>query len=102
MPDCAPALALIAAAGGAVAATSANLSSEPPAQSGDEALRLFNNRVAVVLDGGTAAGGVPSTIIDCSTEPFTVVREGPISAETIFATLTQETATERGSRPANL
>jgi L-threonylcarbamoyladenylate synthase len=80
VPDHAVARALIRAAGGAVAATSANVSGQPPARSADEALASLGGRVAVVLDDGPSPGGLASTVVDCTVEPPVVLRAGPLSA----------------------
>ena len=80
VPDHAVARALIRAAGGAVAATSANVSGQPPARSADEVLAERGGRVAAVLDDGLSPGGVASTVVDCTTERPVVLRVGPLSA----------------------
>lgn len=80
VPDHAVARALIRAAGGAVATTSANVSSRPAARSGAEALAALGGRVAAVLDGGVAPGGRASTIVDCTVQPPVIVRAGPLTA----------------------
>ncbi len=80
VPDHAVARALIRAAGGAVAATSANVSGQPPARSADEALAELDGRVAAVLDDGPSPGGVASTVVDCTSERPVVWRVGPLSA----------------------
>ena len=80
VPDHAVARALIRAAGGAVAATSANVSGQPPARSADEALAELGVRVAAVLDDGLSPGGVASTVVDCTSERPVVLRAGPLSA----------------------
>ena len=80
VPDHAVARALIRAAGGAVAATSANVSGQPPARSADEALAELDGRVAAVLDDGPSPGGVASTVVDCTSERPVVLRVGPLSA----------------------
>ena len=80
VPDHAVARALIRAAGGAVAATSANVSGQPPARSADEALAELDGRVAAVLDDGPSPGGVASTVVDCTSELPVVLRVGPLSA----------------------
>ena len=80
VPDHAVARALIRAAGGAVAATSANVSGQPPARSADEVLAELGGRVAAVLDDGPSPGGVASTVVDCTTERPVVLRVGPLSA----------------------
>ena len=80
VPDHAVARALIREAGGAVAASSANLSGQEPARSGEEALAALGGRVAVVLDDGPSPGGQASTIVDCTATRPVVLREGPLSA----------------------
>ena len=80
VPDHALARALIRAAGGAVAATSANVSGQPPARAADEALAVLGGRVAAVLDDGPSPGGVASTVVDCTVDPPVVRRAGPLTA----------------------
>jgi L-threonylcarbamoyladenylate synthase len=38
-----------------------------------------------VIDGGRVPGGVPSTVLDLSSEPARVLREGPITGEELRA-----------------
>ena len=80
IPDCDVARALIRAVGGAVAATSANQSGQPPAQTGAEALAALDGLVTAVLDDGPTPGGVPSTIITFVDGDLHIIREGPITA----------------------
>lgn len=70
---------LIRAAGGAIATSSANLSSEAPAQTGLEAFDKMQGRVRAVVDGGQASHGLSSTILDCRGDEVSVLRAGPIS-----------------------
>lgn len=80
IPDCDVARAVIRQAGGALATSSANLSGQPPSQTGDEAFAALAGRVAAVLDDGPTAQALPSTIVDCTgTEPA-VLRQGPLTA----------------------
>ena len=79
IPDCAVARAVIRAAGGAVAATSANQSGQPPAQTGAEALAALDGLVTAVLDNGPTPGGVPSTIITFEDGQPHIIRQGPIT-----------------------
>lgn len=72
---------LIRQAGGAVATTSANLSGQPAAQSAAEALAQLNGRVAAVIDGGPASGGIPSTIVSTLADKPVVLRQGPINIQ---------------------
>lgn len=80
VPDHALARALIRAAGGAVATTSANISGRPAARSADEAMAALAGRVAAVLDDGLSPGGRASTIVDCTSRPPIILRAGPLSA----------------------
>ncbi len=80
IPDHPVARALIREAGGAVATTSANLSGDDPARSGEAALAALAGLVAVVLDDGPAPGDTPSTIVDCTTPRPVILRAGPLSA----------------------
>ena len=80
IPDHAIARALIREAGGAVATTSANLSGQEPARTGEAALAALEGRVAVVLDDGPSPGDRPSTIVDCTGAQPVIARLGPLSA----------------------
>lgn len=84
-PDHPIALDLIRAAG-PIFTTSANVSDEPETLGADEVLIAFATRqdgLAAVVDGGPVPGGVASTVIDLTTDPARVLREGPISAARI-------------------
>jgi len=74
---------LIAASGGGLPVTSANRSGRPDSTTAAEVMEQLDGRVAIVLDGGTCAVGQPSTVVDCSTEPITILRIGAISAALI-------------------
>lgn len=88
IPDDEVAQAIIRAAGGALATTSANRSGEPPARHAAEALQALQGQVAAVVDGGPVVVGMPSTIVDCTVDPPRILRQGPLTA----ATLSLETA----------
>ena len=79
-----PALAwlrdLALAAGAPLASTSANLAGEPPAGDFAEALARFAGRVASFAGEGSAATtgvGGPSALVDLTTWPPRLLREGP-------------------------
>ena len=55
---------LLRACGGALTATSANPSGEPPARSAAEALKYFGESVDLIVDGGTTTTEQPSTVVD--------------------------------------
>jgi L-threonylcarbamoyladenylate synthase len=80
-PDHPVAQALIAAAG-PLLATSANISGRPDTLDADDVLIAFathRDDLAAVVDGGRVPGGVPSTVLDLSSSPAQLVREGPVS-----------------------
>lgn len=81
IPSCEVARAVIRAAGGAVATSSANLSGQPPAQTAQEALRQLEGWVTAVLDNGPSPHSIASTIIDCTGDSPKLVRQGPIRPE---------------------
>jgi L-threonylcarbamoyladenylate synthase len=76
------AAALVAGLGGPLTSTSANAPGEPPARSGDEAVRVVaaleaGDRV-LVLDAGVLPDSAPSTVVDCTGPVPRVVREGAV------------------------
>jgi len=72
---------------GPIAATSANLSGKTNPQDAHDVLQQLNNRVPLILDGGKCPGGIPSTVIDCSTEEIQILRAGAISQQQIETAL---------------
>lgn len=85
VPDHAAAQAVIAAAGGALAVTSANRADEPPACTIHDAIDSLADSVALYLDGGPCPGGVPSTVITFEAGLLRVLRAGPISETALLA-----------------
>jgi L-threonylcarbamoyladenylate synthase len=83
VPDHPTARALIEAAGGALAVTSANRSGHPAPQTAQEALVDLDGRVDLVLDGGACPGGVASSIVDISTVPPRLLRRGALDVESL-------------------
>ncbi|MBP8002834.1 MAG: threonylcarbamoyl-AMP synthase [Chloroflexi bacterium] len=80
---------IIRRAGGAIATTSANRSGEPPALTGKMAWDALSGRVAAIVNGYHAYHAAASTIIDCTTDPVTIVRLGPITEQEIRSSLAQ-------------
>lgn len=76
-PDHPAALALLARTG-PLAVSSANVTGRPSALTASEAREQLGDSVAVYLDGGTAPGGVASTIVDATGPVLRVVRDGAI------------------------
>jgi len=59
-----------------MAVTSANLSGRPSPETADQVLADLDGRIALLIDGGRATIGVPSSIVDLSTAPPRLLREG--------------------------
>lgn len=81
VPDDGTVLELLRSLDFPLTGTSANLSGEPAAVSGAQAMGIFSGRVDAVLDGGVCPGGVPSTVVDLTGKIAKVVRLGAISPE---------------------
>jgi L-threonylcarbamoyladenylate synthase len=78
---------LLKAAGGYLFTSGAICCGAPPAISAREAANLFGDAVAFILDGGRAPYGIPSTIVDCTSNPPKILRRGAIPADKIWAAL---------------
>lgn len=87
VPDHAIALALLAAVGGTLRATSANRSGRPPAGTAEQALEALAPFVDVVLDAGPIAGGVASTVARVRGGTVEILRKGEITEDDITACL---------------
>ncbi|HEU6440566.1 MAG TPA: L-threonylcarbamoyladenylate synthase [Terriglobales bacterium] len=61
---------------GPLPVTSANLSGHPDARDVSEVMDQLGSRIDLILDGGPARGGIPSTVVDCSGELPTILRSG--------------------------
>jgi len=83
---------------GPMAVSSANISGSPAAVTADEAEQQLGESVAVILDGGPASGGVPSTIVDVTGQMPRLLRAGAISVERLAAVAL--VASEPAQRPA--
>ncbi len=66
-----------------LAATSANISGARDPSTASQVLEQLNGRVPLILDGGATRGNIPSTVVDVTTDPPTVLRVGVISVEQI-------------------
>lgn len=83
VPDHPVPLALMAALGAPLAATSANLSGRPSLVTAGEVEAELGGRIELILDGGRCPGGVPSTVLDLTTDPPTILRAGAIGVKEI-------------------
>jgi len=79
MPRNDTALALLAEVG-PMAVTSANVSGHPPATTVLDAATQLGSAVSVYLEAGPSAGGLASTILDCTGESPVILRAGAVSA----------------------
>jgi tRNA threonylcarbamoyl adenosine modification protein (Sua5/YciO/YrdC/YwlC family) len=77
---------------GPLAVSSANRTGHAAAQTAGEALEQLSESVEVYLDDGVrpaqgagtpGAGGIPSTIVDCTGERLRVVREGGVTLDAL-------------------
>ena len=68
----------IAAALGPVPVTSANVSGLPEASDATEIRDQLGAAIDLILDGGAARGGTPSTVVDCSGAVPRILRVGAI------------------------
>lgn len=87
MPDDETALSLIRAAGGYVAAPSANLSGRPSPTLAKYVQEDLGGRIEMILDGGQACIGLESTIVDLTEEVPVILRPGYITREMLSKVL---------------
>jgi L-threonylcarbamoyladenylate synthase len=88
VPAHAVARSLAYAWGSPVPASSANLTGQPPAVSVDDLAAIASDDL-LVIDGGPAAGGAPSTIVDARARPPQLIREGAIRWDRVLHSLLQ-------------
>ncbi len=81
--------ALIEAAGGYVAAPSANLSGKPSPTLAKYVREDMDGRIEMIIDGGDIPIGLESTIVDCTVEPPMILRPGFITTEMLAGVLGQ-------------
>jgi L-threonylcarbamoyladenylate synthase len=86
VPDHEVARALLRAAG-PMAVTSANISGGQNPLSAQEVYGQLAGRIPLIIDSGRTPGGVPSTLVDCTTTELRVLREGPVSQEQLISAL---------------
>ena len=87
MPSDAIAAAFIRAAGGYIAAPSANLSGRPSTTTAAPVVEDLSGRIEMILDGGQAVIGLESTIVDMTAEPPVILRPGAITRDMMEAVI---------------
>lgn len=70
---------LVRACGGALTATSANVSGQAPASSAAEVESYFFAGLDMIIDGGYASSTKPSTVVDVTSAPPRIIRPGAIT-----------------------
>ncbi len=86
VPDHEVARALLRAAG-PMAVTSANISGKQSPVTAQEVYEQLQGRIDLIIDGGKTPGGVPSTLVDCTSGELHVLREGPILIDELLSAL---------------
>lgn len=81
MPSNVIATELIKAAGVPIAAPSANISGRPSPTEASRCIEDLNGKVDFVLGGGSCEVGLESTIVDCTSNPPSILRPGGITLE---------------------
>ena len=81
LPDDDSVRALVRACGGALTATSANVSGQPPARNAKEVENYFPAGVDLIIDGGEVTATEASTVLDVSGSKARLIREGAISRD---------------------
>jgi L-threonylcarbamoyladenylate synthase len=81
MPDHRIPLELVKRAGTPLAAPSANLSGKPSPSLAVHVVADLSGRIDAIIDGGDAAIGLESTVVDMTVEPPVVLRPGAVGIE---------------------
>lgn len=82
-PDCELTLKLLKESAVPFAAPSANPSGQPSPKNAETVLSYFSGEIEAVIDGGECTLGLESTIIDMSTCPYRILRQGALPYEAI-------------------
>ncbi len=85
MPRNKIALALIDKVGMPIVAPSANISGKRPPTSAEGAASEMKGSVDIILDGGVTEIGAESTVLDVTTRPFKVLRQGAIPSKDLIS-----------------
>jgi len=71
-------LAVLQRVGLPLFSTSVNISGSSPLKKVGGIIEEFGEKVDLIVDGGDLPDAVPSTIVDITTHPYTVVRQGAL------------------------
>jgi L-threonylcarbamoyladenylate synthase len=91
VPSAAIPLAVVKAASIPITATSANLSGASECTTAVAVRDQLQNRISIIVDGGTSPRDIPSTIVDLTDDKgdWRILREGAIPAQEISAFFAQ-------------
>src|SRR2546429_8946342 len=78
LPDDDDVRAFVRACGGALTATSANVSGQPPARTAKEVENYFPSGIDLIIDAGEVTATEPSTVLDLSGREPRMIREGGV------------------------
>ena len=78
MPNNLTAIKILQAVGRPLVGTSANISNAEEATNAYEVLRDFEGQIDLLVDQGEVEIGIPSTIVDLTTDQVKILREGAI------------------------
>jgi L-threonylcarbamoyladenylate synthase len=67
-----------------ITGTSANISGSPPCTRADQVVKCLGKNIDLILDGGITRGTQPSSVLDVTTSPPLLLREGIIKAKEII------------------
>lgn len=81
IPDHPLALELIEKTGFPLAAPSANLSGRPSPTRAEHVWVDLQGKIPAILDGGETGWGLESTVLDCTVQPFRLLRPGGVTLE---------------------
>ena len=76
-------LDLISKAGGSLLGTSANISGNHSVRKAEDAFKVFDGKVDIVLNGGITSTGLESTVVKQTESGIRVLREGAIGSRDI-------------------
>lgn len=96
MPNHPIALEFIRAAGGYIAAPSANRSGRPSPTLAEHVAEDMDGIIPMIIDGGQVGIGIESTIVDLAEETISILRPGFITKEMLEETLGQPVVYDKG------
>ncbi len=99
VPNHPVALALIEASGVPIAAPSANRFGHTSPTTAKHVLHDLDGRIEIILDGGSAAIGVESTVLDLSTTPPRILRPGGVTREMLESIIGPVTVLGQRKKP---